>query len=165
MHTLSRRDRASSHGTASIELSRLQREFLEAARAELSAAGHTLDGCELTATRVRNLSPGDAAPLLIYIQNRHEAWLGNSVSSTSPMGAWQSIRSLAAKLLPVGRDQMLILLRRNEQRTYRGDDAAVILRLSPALLQSISELAALACRHSLAYAVRPVDLIHHTYRT
>ena len=158
------RNHTRSSGTASIDISRLQREFLAAALAELSAAGHALGDCQLTATRIRNVSPDDAALFLVYIQNRHEAWLGNEVSSTSRIGAGKSIRGLVAKLLSIARDQVLILLRENEHRTYGGDDAAVILRLSPALLKSISDLAGLARRHSLAYAVRPLDSIDHSYR-
>ena len=85
-------------------------------------------------------------------------------NARSRTGAHQSVRGLVSKLLPLAREQVVVFARPQETKRYGDDEAAVIVRLTPRLFQTISRMAEVVREEALGYAVRPLDSADFTYR-
>lgn len=109
---------------------------------ELAEAGVDITECVLAYDGIRALAPDLAAQILILVQNRYEKWVEQRATTTrSRTGAYQSIKGLVAKLLPLAKEQVVVFERENDQHGFSGDHGpAIIVRLSPLLQKRIAHL-------------------------
>ena len=161
------RNGSGSDNSVLVKLSALQRECLKRALRELSAGGVDSSCCHLTYEGIRTISPDLAARILILIQASYERWQQEDEKGVRHRAAgYQSISGLVGKLLPLAKEQVLILQPDVEphQVYSREPDRAIIIRLTAELQQEIGALYRLAKANNLAYVARNLQTSEHAWR-
>ena len=148
-----------------VRLSELQRVFFDRALKELAFAGTDTTGCDVGYDGIRHIEGSLAAQVLILVQNRFEVWLAErEETSRSHSGAFRSMRGLVEKLLPLAKEQVLVVQPEpRKDHHYNDPDKAVLLRLSAMLQRRIGELYRLARDHKLAYAAADLHGFEHAW--
>ncbi|MCP4471629.1 MAG: hypothetical protein GY815_13265 [Gammaproteobacteria bacterium] len=151
-----------------VRLSPGQLEILNRALQELAEAGNDTSGCSISKDSIRSLDGDLAAQILILIHHRYKDWLkieGTSIRQLE--GARRRVCNLYKKLLPLAKEQVLIL-KRESRHSYSDDqDECIIVYLSAHLVKRIAYLHQLVRENKLAYLVcelskyETANLIHH----
>ena len=151
-----------------INLSPGQLEIFNRALHELAEAGNDTSGCTVSKHSIRSLDGDLAAQILILIHHRYKDWLKVKDTSIRQLeGVRRRVCNLYKKLLPLAKEQVLIL-KRESKHSYTDDpDECVIVYLSPALVMRIAHLHKLVRENKLAYLASALsrldsaNLIHH----
>jgi len=147
-----RRGRDEQSGRSqSVKLSQMQNSLLKRALVEMASSGIETKDCVLTYDGIRSISANLAAQVLIFVQNRFEAWVEERGStSRGRSGAVRSLSGLVTKLLPLANDQVMVFARKSGPGVSdRGP--SIIIRLSPTLQQRIAHLCSVVRENKMSY--------------
>jgi hypothetical protein len=146
-------------------LSRRRRAWLGEALADLAAAGVDTAGCDLVHDGFRSITPDLAAQVIVRVQSRYAEWTGEDDPPGARQAAQQSAAGLIDTLLPLAKEQVVVLRRHvpEPKDAYRHTDdrLAVILRLSADLQRDVVRMHQLARDAGLAYAARSLTREEH----
>lgn len=147
-----------------IDLSPIQRKFIEQALVELAARSGDLGTVKLLSNQIRDMPPEVAAQLLMLIQNRYLTWIKKrDVDVSLTRGVAKSLAGLVDKMLAAAKPQVLML--RRADRTFDEDrkEPFILIRLTAHLQERIAQLATLARGQKLAYVVMPLVTLDHAW--
>jgi len=148
-------------------LSKLQRQFFEAALVELKARGVDVGSAETNPGRpLLHLDSNLAAQILLVIQGKAQSWVedGRVAAGWGPP-ARKSLGRLVERLLPLAREQLLVFETEGRRKSYTADGPAILLRLTGELQKRIAGLSNLVRDQSLQHVVMPLMSVDHAWST
>ncbi len=158
-------DRAGNRNARVARLTPIQRQFFDRALAELRKQGVDTGECELAYDGICALGSELAAQMLLVIQNRYQKWMDDeTVQVRSTLGARRSLAGLVDKLLPLAKEQVLVLRERDRHRYTEDRAPIVIIRLTEWLQKRLAGLARLVREQKLQ--LLPPEhawAIHHVF--
>jgi hypothetical protein len=163
-----RESRNPSHSKRFINLSPGQLDIFNCALHELTEAGSDTSGCVVSKDCIRSLDCGLAAQILILIHHRYKVWLNVEETSIRRYeGARRRVCNLYKKLLPIAKEQVLILKRQSKYDYSDDQNECVIVHMSAALVIKIARLHEIVHENKLQYLACELsnldgaNLIHH----
>ncbi len=161
---IKRRDQVRAQTAES--LSKLQRQFIEVAFAEMNSRG---DGIAPPpgARPLVNLDRDVAAQVLLLIQGQAQAWVqeGRIATRWGP-SVRNSVGRLVERLLPLASAQLLVFETESAARTsFRTEGPVIFIRLTAPLQERIAGLAGIVRDQELQHVVMPLLAADHAWST
>lgn len=151
---------------AAGSLSKLQRQFFQAALSDLQRQGVNVDAADAQGGKLPNLSPEIAAQILLLIQSRGHVWVKEGkVDARRSHSVQTSAGKLVEKLLPLARPQILIFENARSSRWSMSDGPAVFVRLTAPLQERIASLVRIVREQKLRHVVMPLMVADHAWST
>jgi hypothetical protein len=161
---LDRRRREAARARTAGSLSKLQRQFYEAALSDLNSRGIDVDGSEIRGGRLPSLSPDLAAQMLLLIQCRSAAWVKEGkIAARWSHSIHGSAANLVGKLLPLARPQLLVFENEQNRSRYAANGPVVFLRLTAHLQERVAALVRLVRDQKLNHVVMPLMAPDHAW--
>ncbi|MER8802242.1 hypothetical protein [Mesorhizobium sp. M0998] len=149
---------------AAGSLSKLQREFYEAALTDLASRGVDVDAAQPRGSRLPDIDPDLAAQLLVAIQDRCQDWVGEGKIATRwGSSVRSSVASLVDRLLPLARPQLLVFETEGRRHTYVASGPVIFIRLTAHLQGRIVALTGMVRDHKLQHVVMPLTAADHAW--
>lgn len=146
---------------SSVRLTKMQMGFLERALDELIATGVNTEDCQIVYDGIREVAPNVAAQVIMLLQNRYEKWIDEEAPIQKRQGAFQSIRTLVSRILPLAKEQVLVFREDDHATSSREREPAVMIWISAALQGRIATSYHLVRDNSLAYVALPLNASEH----
>ena len=141
-------------GNASLTLTPFHAKFLGLALRDMAEKGVDLGQCGIEGAKLTGLTLEVSAQLLIAIQAGYSVWLkqleGSPQIATSQ---YRSIRQLVSRLLPLARNQVLLLPGGQRSTISDAQPPTVTIRLCDELIHKIANLRSVVIEHGLEHVL------------
>ncbi|WP_430244373.1 hypothetical protein [Neorhizobium sp. DAR64861/K0K2] len=159
------KQRDQARARAAKSLSKLQRQFYDAALSELSGRGIDVDSAKPQGGgRLPEIDRDVVAQILLLIQGGAEKWVEDGrVPTRWGPSVRNSVGRLIERLLPVARTQLLAFETESKRTSYTADGPVIFIRLTGSLQQRVAGLAGLVRDQELQHVVMPLSATDHAW--
>lgn len=151
-------------------LSKIQKQFYQAALSDLNRRGVEVETAELQGSRLPDIPSDIAAQILLLVQRRGHEWVEEGkVTAHWSYSVQSSVAKLVENLLPMARPQLLIFESEGRNDRYAASGPAVLVRLTSSLQERIAALVRIVREQKLRHVVMPLIAtsdawsVHHVY--